>query len=120
MLLLETFLQAGLSGFIVRSLLMALVLMGASYLLEGVRVEDFARAVLIAIVLAVLNATLGNLLDFISTPLRWITLGLFSFVVDAIVLMVTAHFMKGFSIKSFGWALLLAVFVAVANIFLHL
>ena len=111
--------QAGLGSFMVKTLLMALVLMGAAYLLTGVDIEDFTRAVIVAFVLAILNATLGKFLYFISTPLRWITLGLFSVVVDAVVLMIAAHFLKGFSIKNFSWAVLMAIFVALANVFLH-
>jgi putative membrane protein len=111
--------QAGLGSFLIKVLLMGLVLMAAAYLLNGVDIEDFTRAVIIAFVLAILNATLGAFLHFITAPLSWITLGLFSFVVDAIVLMIAAHFLKGFSIKSFSWAFLMAIFVAVANVFLH-
>lgn len=70
--------QAGLGSFMVNVLLMSLVLMGAAYLLSGVEIEDFTRAIIVAIVLAVLNATLGRFLNFVTTPIRWITLGLFS------------------------------------------
>jgi putative membrane protein len=119
-LLLDTIYQAGVGSMLVNTLLMALVLMGGSYLLTGVEVKDFTRAVILAIVLALLNATLGRIMDFIAFPLRLLTLGLFSLVIDAILLMVAAYFLKGFSIKSFGWAILLAVFMAVANIFLHI
>ncbi|MEL6972829.1 MAG: phage holin family protein [Bacteroidota bacterium] len=111
--------QAGLGSFMVNVLLMSLVLMGAAYLLSGVEIEDFTRAIIVAIVLAVLNATLGRFLNFVTTPIRWITLGLFSLVVDAVVLMIAAHFLKGFTIKNFSWALLMAIFVAIANVFLH-
>ena len=111
--------QAGLGSFLIKVLLMALVLMGAAYLLNGVVIEDFTRAIIVAFVLAILNATLGRFLDFVTTPLRWITLGLFSLVVDAVVLMIAAHFLKGFTIKNFSWALLMAIFVSLANVFLH-
>ena len=93
--------QAGLGSFLVKILLMGLVLMGAAYLLTGVDIEDFTRALIVAFVLGILNATLGKFLYFITTPLRWITLGIFSLAVDAIVLMIAAHFLKGFNIKNF-------------------
>lgn len=112
-------LQAGFGGFIVKTLIMALVLMGAAYLLEGVDIKDFTRAVILAIVLSILNATIGRLLDFVTTPLRWLTLGLFSIIVDAVVLMIAAHFLKGFTIKNLSWAILMAVIVSLANVILH-
>lgn len=94
------------------------VWLGAQFL-RGVEVTDFSRAVIIGLVLAVLNATLGSFLDWISTPVRWITLGLFSFVVDAIILMVTDYFLKGLKITNFWWALALAIIVGVVNSITH-
>jgi putative membrane protein len=88
-------------------------------LLRGVEVTDFSRAVVIGLVLAILNATLGSFLDWISTPVRWITLGLFSFVVDAIVLMITDYFLKGLKIRNFWWAVALAIIVSVVNSITH-
>ncbi|TAK46041.1 MAG: phage holin family protein [Saprospiraceae bacterium] len=94
------------------------VWLGAQFL-RGVEVTDFSRAVIIGLVLSVLNATLGSFLDWISTPIRWITLGLFSFVVDAIILMVTDYFLKGLKITNFWWALALAIIVGVVNSITH-
>lgn len=107
--------QAGLGTWILHILINALVLMATAYLLSGVTISDFTRALILAVVLALLNSTLGVVLDFISTPIRWLTLGLFSIVVDAIVLKVADYFMKGFSIKSFSWALVMAVVLAIFN-----
>lgn len=98
----------------------ALVLMGAAYLLSGIEIKDFSRAIILALVLALLNATLGAVLDFVTTPLRWLTLGLFSLVIDALVIKVADYFMRGFAVRSFGWALLLAAFLAIVNAILHL
>lgn len=105
----------GIGSWIIRILINAVALMAAAYVLSGVSITDFTRAVILAVVLALLNATLGSVLDFVSTPLRWLTLGLFSIVVDAVVLKVADHFMKGFTIKSFSWALALAVVLAIFN-----
>lgn len=115
LLLDSTITQAGLGTLILHVLVNALALMAAAYVLSGVTISDFTRAVLLAVVLALLNSTLGAVLDFISTPLRWLTLGLFSIVVDAVVLKVADYFMKGFTIKSFSWALALAVVLAIFN-----
>lgn len=112
--------QMGLGSFFIKTIIMAAVLLGAAHFLNGVTVENFTKAIIIAVVLAFLNATMGNFLHFMTAPLRWITLGLFSLVVDAVVLMSTAYFLKGFTIKNFSWALLLAAFVAVANLILHM
>lgn len=97
----------------------ALALMGGAYLLRGVYVGEFVQALIVALVLAVLNATLGAVLDFLTTPLRWITLGLFALIVDAIVLLIAARFTKGLRIDGFMSAFFLAILVAIFNAILH-
>jgi putative membrane protein len=101
--------------WIIRILASAVALMAGARLIKGVEIEDFARALLVAAVLSLLNATLGNVLDFITTPLRFLTLGLFSFVVDAGILLLAAHFMKSFSIDGFKSAFFLAIVTAIVN-----
>ncbi|MAT55502.1 MAG: hypothetical protein CMN32_13580 [Saprospirales bacterium] len=105
--------------FILTILINALAVWLGARILAGVEIKDFGRAVVTGLVLVLLNATLGNFLDWISTPMRWITLGLFSFVVDAVVLMVADYFLKGLKIKNFWYALGLAVIIAVVNSLFH-
>lgn len=115
-------LDAGLGGLgemIVKVLLNALALMAGAHLLKGVEIQDFTRAVIIAVILSFLNATLGSFLDFITTPLRFLTLGLFAFVVDAAMLLLAAHFLKGFNIRNFVSAFLLAIILSVCNAILY-
>jgi putative membrane protein len=105
--------------FIFTTLINAVAVWLGAQLLRGVKVDDFYRALVIGLVVALLNATLGSFLDWISTPVRWITLGFFSLVVDAIVLMIADYFLKGLTIKNFWWALALAIVVAVVNSVTH-
>ncbi|RME10659.1 MAG: phage holin family protein [Bacteroidetes bacterium] len=105
--------------FILTILINALAVWLGARILAGVEIKDFGRAVVTGLVLVLLNATLGNFLDWISTPMRWVTLGLFSFVVDAVVLMVADYFLKGLKIKNFWYALGLAVIIAVVNSLFH-
>lgn len=94
------------------------VWLGSKYL-DGVKVTDFPRAIIIGLVVAFLNATLGSLLDFIPTPSRILTFGLFSLITDALLLMLADYFLKGLSIKNFWWALALAAIVSLVNIIAH-
>jgi putative membrane protein len=100
---------------LIKILINAAALMLGAYLLKGVEIQDFVRALLIAIVLAVLNATLGSFLHWITTPLRWMTLGLFAFVVNAALLLLTAHFMRGFNIRDFWSAFVLAIILSLST-----
>ena len=63
-------------------------------------------------VLAFLNATLGKVLKVLTLPLSCLTLGLFSLVVNAVVLMVAASLKLGFEITDTGFKALLAALIA--------
>ena len=108
-------LDTSIGEMLLKVVLNALTLMAGTYFLKGVEIEDFTRAMIVAVLLAFLNATLGSFLDFISIPLRFLTLGLFSFVVDAAMLLLAAHFLRGFKIDNFLSAFLLAILLGVFN-----
>ncbi len=116
---LDALVQASLGHILLKTLLNALALMAGAHLLRGVEVADFTRALIVAVLLSVLNATLGAILDWLSFPLRILTLGLFSFVVDAVVLLLAAYLLKGFTIRNFGSAFFLAIVLAIVNGFLY-
>ena len=108
------------NNFLIQIILNALALLLAASLLKGVEVKNFVSAIIVALFLAVLNATLGAFMDFISAPLRWLTLGLFAFIVDAIVILVTAHFMKNFRVNGFISAVYLAFAMSIFNLILSI
>ncbi|MEO1262886.1 MAG: phage holin family protein [Bacteroidota bacterium] len=97
-------------------LINAVALWLGAKLLRGVEIGDFMRAIIVGAVLGLLNWTLGRVLNFLTAPLIFITLGFFALVVDAIILMIVDYFMKGLKIKNFWWALALAVIVSAVNI----
>ncbi|GIV31312.1 MAG: membrane protein [Saprospiraceae bacterium] len=105
--------------FILTVLINGLAIWLGARLLRGVEVIDFVHSLITGLVVALLNATLGKFFDFITYPLQLITLGLFSFVVDAVVLMIADYFLKGIKIKNFWWALALAIVVALVNMVAH-
>lgn len=111
--------DVSLSGWIVKMLLNALGLFAAGKILKGVYFQNFSNALIVAVVLAILNATLGWILAIITFPLTIITLGLFTFVVNALLIMLADYFIKGFKVRNFWWAFLLAIVLAVFNALLH-
>lgn len=94
------------------------VFIGSS-LLKRVTLESFGKGLLVGFILALLNVTLGTILDFITTPLRWLTLGLFSFVVDAFVILLASKLVNGFTVKGFWAALGIAIVIAITNALFH-
>ena len=111
--------QSSLGTIIIKVLLNALALFVGAFFLKGVRITDFGRALVAALVLALLNATIGAIMNFLALPLRIMTLGLFTFIVNALVIWMAAHFVKGFDVKGFLPALWLAILTALFNTILY-
>ena len=108
------------NSFFIQIILNALALLIGASLIRGVQVKNFVSAIVVAVILAILNATLGAFMDYISAPLRWLTLGLFSFIVDAVVILLTAHYMKNFKVDGFISAVYLAIALSIFNIVLSI
>ncbi|MEM9886432.1 MAG: phage holin family protein [Bacteroidota bacterium] len=91
------------------------VFLGANYL-KKVHLDSFQKGLIVALVLALLNVTLGAVLNFMTTPLRWITLGVFSLFVDAVVILICDRLVKGFRVEGFSAAFVLAIIIAIVNV----
>lgn len=102
-------------GFIIGTLLSAIAFVISSKLMSSVDIKGFTTAILVALIMALLNNTVGEVLNFFSAPINWITLGLFSFVVQAFLLRLASRFLSGFYIKDFWAAFKLAFVVAIVN-----
>ena len=74
--------------WIPKLLLNAAALIIASYLIPGVDVDNFYSAVIVAIVLAILNAFVKPLLIILTIPITILTLGLFLFCINAILILM--------------------------------
>ena len=79
----------------------ALALWLVARIIPGIEVRGFSSALVGAAVIAVVNATIGPVLRFISFPLTFLTLGLFLLVVNTILLKLAAAFSPGFRIVGF-------------------
>jgi putative membrane protein len=105
---------------LVRWLLMSLSLLIVSYLVRGFFVTGLGAALVAAIVFGFLNATLGLLLKIITFPFTVLTLGVFWFVINAIILEITSALVPGFFIRSFFSALLGAIVLTIVNMLLRM
>ena len=80
-------------------ILSALALMIVANLVRGFEVHSFKAALIAALVIGLVNATLGFLLKVLTFPFIILTLGLFWFVVNAVMLMVASTFVSGFVVQ---------------------
>ncbi len=93
----------------------ALALLATAYIVPGFHVSSFTTALLAAIVLGVVNTFIKPLLLFLTAPLTFLTLGLFAFVVNAIILWLVAAVVKGLTIDSFLTAILGAIVLSIVS-----
>ena len=100
-------------NFLIRVLVVAAVSFGLAHLLGGVHVTDFWTALVFAVVLALLNMFIKPLLVLFTLPVTFITLGLFLFVINALVVLLASKFVDGFSIDNFWWALLFSIILSI-------
>lgn len=80
-----------------------------SKLLTGVEIKNFWTAIIVAGLLAIVNTFVKPILLFVTLPLTVITIGLFIFVINALMIMLVDKLVDDFKIKNFTWALLFAI-----------
>ena len=91
---------------IVRWLLLAAALLLVAYLYPGVKVTSFGAAMIAALVLGLLNTVVRPLLVLLTLPVTLLTLGLFLFVINALMFWAAAGVLDGFNVTGFTAALI--------------
>ncbi len=80
-----------------------------AWLIPAVQVTGFGTALVVALVLGLLNAVIRPVLIVLTLPVNLLTLGLFTFVINGFLFWFAARILEGFSVSSFGWAILAAI-----------
>ena len=104
-----------MKGLVVRWLFLTFAIFMAAYMIDGIRVSGFPSTILAAAVLGVLNAFVRPILLILTLPLNILTLGLFTFAINAVLLMMASGVIRGFDVDSFGAALLGALFISAVS-----
>ncbi|RJP47496.1 MAG: phage holin family protein [Armatimonadetes bacterium] len=101
-------------------LISALAILSVAYLLEGIAINSFFTALVVALVLGIINAVIRPILIFLTLPINILTLGLFTLVINAVLIMLTGTIVEGFTIVNFWWALIFSLLLSLVNSFLHI
>jgi putative membrane protein len=96
-------------------LLSAVAVWIVAHVVPGISVDTAVTALVAALVIGLINATLGALLKILTFPLTILTLGLFWFVINALMLELAAWLVKGFHVQNFIAALLGAVMLSLVS-----
>ena len=105
-----------MASFLVNLLISAGLLLVVAHVVTGIEVRDWGSALLAALVLGLVNAVVRPVLVVLTLPLTIVTLGLFLFVVNALMLQLAAYFVPGFKVAGFGAALLGSLLLTILNV----
>jgi putative membrane protein len=100
-------------NFIMRIVVTSIIAFLLSYLLSGVHFDTFTSAIVLAIVLAILNAIVKPILILITLPITVVTLGLFLFVINALIILLADSLIKDFHVDGFWWALFFSLLLSI-------
>lgn len=100
-------------------LLSALSILIVAHVVPGFEVRGFGTALLAAVVIGLVNATLGFVLKILTLPVTILTFGLFLIVINALMLLFAAMLVPGFAVHGFGPALLGAIVLSVVSFILR-
>ena len=101
---------------IAKWLLLASALLFVAYVYDGVQVRSFSAAMLAAFVIGLLSTVVRSILVVLTLPVTVLTVGLFIFVINALMFWLAAELLSGFAVRSFGAALIGSLMYSVLGI----
>lgn len=105
--------------FVLKMMLSAVAVLVLSKILPGVEVASYMSALIVAVILAVLNAVVKPLLVVLTLPATILTLGLFLLVINAAIILIADHFISGFEVHGWLWALIFSIVLSVFQSILY-
>jgi len=91
----------------------------SSYIITGVEITNFWSALWVSLFLGLINVTLKPLLIILTLPVNILTLGLFTFVINASLILFASSVIKGFEVQGFWIAMLFSFVLSAINYLLH-
>jgi len=104
-----------MAGILIRWIILTLAIIAAAYTIEGIQVSGFFSALFAAAVLGILNAVLRPILILLTLPINILSLGLFTFVINAFLLKMVSGVIPGFDIRGFWPAILGALMISIVS-----
>jgi putative membrane protein len=102
-------------GIFIRWLILTAAITAASYLIDGIRISGFFSAFFAAAVLGILNTLFRPILLILTLPINILTFGLFTFVINALLLKMASGIIPGFDVHGFWSAFFAALIISGVN-----
>lgn len=100
-----------------RVLLNTVLFLVLANFLDGFNVDTWTSAVLAAVILSLLNGLVKPIVTILSLPVTLLTLGLFYFVINGLMIWMTSYLVAGFFVNSFGQAIFVSLILSLVNSF---
>jgi len=104
---------------LIKWVLSALAVWIVAQIVPGIHVSGPTAALVAALVIGLVNATVGLVVKVITFPLTILTLGIFWLVINAVMLELAAYFVRGFEVRGFGAAFIGAILLSIVSSLLH-
>lgn len=100
---------------IIKWVLSALLISFIAWIIPGITISNFISALLVVVVIALINIFIRPLVEFISLPINFLTLGLFSLIINALLFLLAGKIVPGFEIEGFWSALLGSLILSILH-----
>jgi len=108
-----------MGGLLIHWLISTVSLLIVAYIFPGIQVRGLGTALIAAIVIGLVNATLGFILKILTFPLTLLTFGLFLLVINALMLQLASYLVPGFFVSGFWSAFFGAIVLSIVSMILH-
>ena len=103
-------------NILLRWIVYTLLIIFVSWIIPGIEVDSFLSAMLVCIVLALINAFIKPILQIITLPITFLTMGLFTLIINALMLSLAGYLTPGFEVEGFLSAFLGALLLSVFSV----
>ncbi|MBV7269431.1 phage holin family protein [Winogradskyella luteola] len=104
---------------IIKLLLNAVAVFVLAEILNGVYVDNYVTSLIVAVVLSILNVLVKPVLVILTLPVTILTLGLFLFVINALIILLVDKLIDGFSVDGIWTAILFSILLSILQSLLH-
>lgn len=104
---------------IIKLLISSFAVVVLSKLLNGVNVDAYTTAIIVAVVISLLNLFVKPILVILTLPITIVTLGLFLLVVNALIILLADKLIDGFSVNGIWTAILFSILLSILQSILH-
>ena len=102
-------------GIVIRWLILTAAIMFASYVMDGIQVKGFLSALFAAAALGILNAFFRPILIVLTLPINILSLGLFTFIINAVLLKMASGVISGFEVYGFWSAVFGSLLISIVS-----